>query len=138
MGKRLHGDPCLNFCQVDTEGTFTGSRTHVVRRALLFAAQLALNLRLRGVAYRAYVRHTTRMARGLVIAHGRQLLDEPKVEYRFSLRRPTFHTSPHVRHRQYVSVVTTVLVVVRSDERQAGQADGAVTGSRAWLRLALN
>jgi hypothetical protein len=86
------------------------------------------------MAYGAYVHHD-RMARGLLVAHGRRLLNESKVGYRFVSRRLTFHTSPHVTHRQYVSAVTTVLVVVNSVERQTGHADGVVAGSRAWLRF---
>jgi hypothetical protein len=38
-------------------------------------------------------------------------------------------------HRQYVDAVTTLLVVVSSVDRQAGHADGVVTGSSASLRF---
>jgi hypothetical protein len=40
-------------------------------------------------------------------------------------RLATFHTSPHETHRQYVSALTVLLVVVTSEAPQAGHLVGA-------------
>jgi hypothetical protein len=44
-------------------------------------------------------------------------------------RRPAFHTSPHVSHRQYVFASTATLVVLIFDDPQKGQTAGAGTGA---------
>jgi hypothetical protein len=48
------------------------------------------------------------------------------LEYREPARfRSTFHTSPQAQQRQYESTFATLLVVVMSCDRQAGQRVGA-------------
>lgn len=42
-------------------------------------------------------------------------------------RLPTFHTSPHETHRQYVSALTVLLVVVTGEAPQAGHLVGTPT-----------
>jgi hypothetical protein len=44
-----------------------------------------------------------------------------------SRRRPAFHTSPQEAQRQYVSLLTILLLVVTSGEWHVGQCEGAVT-----------
>ncbi len=132
--RRLHGHPRVDFGQIDTKNTFTRPRTDIVRRAVRFPVQLALDSRLRGMTDRTNVQHNG-VSRGLGSAHRCRLLNESKAVYRFVSRRLTFHTSPHLVHRQYVDAVTTLLVVVSSVDRQAGHADGVVTGSSASLRF---
>jgi hypothetical protein len=50
----------------------------------------------------------------------------PKPNVELDSRLATFQTSPHGTHRQYVSDVTVLLVVVRSEAPQTGQAAGGL------------
>jgi hypothetical protein len=101
-----------------------------------FAIQLALDLRLREMTDRALMGDRTRGE--LVVSHKGYLLNDPKDVLRLASRRPTFQISPHMTQRQYDATVTTLLVVLMSSERQAGQAvGGAVMDVLTSLRAVL-
>lgn len=68
--------PCIHLRQVEPDGAFAGSSTHVNRRSVSFAVQLALDLRLWKMTHRALMESRTRGK--LVVRHSGYLLTDPK------------------------------------------------------------